>query len=85
MKLRNPYGKVAIEVTSVKAEGDVIVIKGEALGSMPITVNVTADDMWEARHFMTWSVMRRAPVLFFRGWRNARRSADRSKPMEKPA
>jgi hypothetical protein len=85
MKLKNPYGKVAIEISSVKVEAEILVIKGEALGSMPITVHVTAEDMWESRRFLTWSVWRKLPVLFIRGaWRAHRNSADRAH-VEKPA
>jgi hypothetical protein len=85
MKLKNPYGKVAIEISSVKAEGEILVIKGEALGSMPITVHVTAEDIWESRRFLTWSVWRRLPVLFVRGaWRTHRHPAGHSQ-VGKPA
>jgi hypothetical protein len=73
MKLKNPYGKVAIEVNSVKSEGQVIVIKGEALGTMPITVNVTPEDVWEARHFLSFTLMRRVPVMFVKGWWRSRK------------
>jgi hypothetical protein len=85
MRLKNPYGKVAIEVNSVKVEGEVIVIKGEALGTMPVTVQVTVDDMWEARQFMSWPVLRKAPVMFVKGWWRSRKRSKRAKTGGKPA
>jgi hypothetical protein len=82
MKLKNNYGKVAIEISSVRAKDDVLVIKGEALGTMPITVHVTADDMWEAKQFITWAVIRRVVSLFFKGWRRSRAVAHDPKESE---
>jgi hypothetical protein len=82
LKLKNKYGKVAIEIGSVRVQGDVIEIKGEALGSMPITVNITADDLWEARHFVTWPVIRKVPTMFVRGWRQSRKAPRHPEPAE---
>jgi hypothetical protein len=82
LQLKNKYGKVAIELSSVRAESDAIVIKGEALGAMPIAVNVTADDMWEVRQFLTWSVIRRVPVMFVQGWWRSRKVSHQPERME---
>jgi hypothetical protein len=85
MKLKNNYGKTAIEISSVRVKDEVLVIKGEALGTMPITVNVTADDMWEAREFITGAVIRKVVVLFFKGWRQSHKASRRPERTEKSA
>lgn len=75
MQLKNQYGKVALDLSSVKAKDGVLVIKGDALGSIPVTIHMSAADMWEARQYITWPVVRTAVTLFFRGRRLARASA----------
>ena len=77
LQLKNKYGKVAMEITSVSADRDVIVIKGEALGTMPITVNVTGD-AWAARQFLTWPVIRKVPAMFIKGWWQSRKDAGKA-------
>lgn len=74
MKLKNPHGKEAMEIQSIKPEGEVLAMKGVALGSMPITVHITAADVYEARTLMSWGLVRRAGAMFVQGWREANRS-----------
>lgn len=83
MQLKNQYGKVAFELSSVKVKDGVLVAKGEALGSIPLAIHMTAADVWEARHYITWPVVRTAVALFFRGWRQARASARAARREEK--
>ena len=83
LRLKNKYGKVAIEISSVYADSNAIIIKGEALGAMPMAVNVTADDMWEVRQFLTWSVVRKVLVMFFQGWWRSRKVSHQPERMEK--
>ncbi len=75
MQLKNQYGKVALDLSSVKAKDGVLVIKGDALGSIPVTIHMSAADMWEARQYITRPVVRTAVALFLRGRRLARAAA----------
>lgn len=75
MQLKNQYGKVALDLGSVRAKDGVLVIKGDALGSIPVTIHMSAADVWEVRQYLTWPVIRTAVALFFQGRRLARSAA----------
>jgi len=70
-KLKNPQGRVAMDVTSLEVDGDVLKMKGVALGSMPLTIALDADDVYAARVLLSGRVVAKAVSLFLTGWRHA--------------
>jgi len=74
MKMRDMYGAVTMEVSSVERRGDTILAKGKAFGSMPMTVHVKPQDMWEGKKLMSWSLLWYLPIMIVKGWWRCRRS-----------
>ncbi|MDR3359187.1 MAG: hypothetical protein LBO20_00715 [Bifidobacteriaceae bacterium] len=84
MELKNQYGKVALDLQSVKVKDGLLVVKGDALGSIPVAIHMSAADMWEARQYITWPVVRTVVTLFFRGRSQARKAARTARREGKP-
>jgi hypothetical protein len=72
MKLKDMHGTVAMELTAVQRHGETIEMKGKAFGSMPLTVYVKPEDLWDARRLLSWSLIWYLPVMFVKGWRRSR-------------
>jgi len=79
MKLRDMYGAVTMEINTVERRGDTILAKGKAFGSMPMTVYVKPEELWESKNLLTWSLVRYLPIMIAKGWWRGRGGQAESK------
>lgn len=64
------YSKDNVEMMAVKAffrEGDNLVMKGNVMGAMPMTVYITPKDIWEGKKYITWDIIWHMPIIIWKG------------------
>ncbi len=71
------YSKDGIEMMHMKSlirEGDNLVVNSKVMKSMSMIVCLKPEDLWEARHIMSWPVIWYLPIMFIKGiWRTWRK------------
>jgi hypothetical protein len=67
-------GVEMMDIRSLEREGDVLVVKGKVMRSMPTTIHLRPEDLWQAFSLFSWPLLLRLPMLLFKGFRHARRS-----------
>jgi len=78
VKFFDGYGNVMMEIASVERKGDDLVIRGKMMGCMPGVFYVRPAEAWAAGRLLSWSVIRYAPQMLFKGWRQSRGSEKRA-------
>jgi len=68
MRLYDVYGNVMMEIVSVECKGDDLVTKGKMMGTMPATIHLRPQEMWEAKSLLSWSVICHIPSMLIKGW-----------------
>jgi hypothetical protein len=63
-----------MDIRSLGREGDVLVVKGKIMRSMPVTLHLRPEDLWEAFSLFTWTTLLRLPMLLFKGFRRSRQT-----------
>ena len=71
MKLTSKDGVEMMDIRSLEREGDVLVVKGKIMRSMPVTIHIRPEDLWEAYSLFSWRLLLRLPMLMFKGFRLA--------------
>jgi hypothetical protein len=74
MKLVSKDGVEMMEIRSLEREGDVLVVKGKIMRSMPVTLHLRPEDLWQAFSLFTWATLLRLPMLLFKGFTRSRRA-----------
>jgi hypothetical protein len=74
MKTYDMYGNVTMETNSLERRGDELVMKGKGLGSMPMTLFIRPEEIWNARKLLSWSVIWYMPIIVVKGWWRSRKS-----------
>jgi hypothetical protein len=74
MKLMSKDGVEMMDIRSLGREGDVLVVKGKIMRSMPVTLHLRPEDLWEAFSLFTWTTLLRLPMLLFKGFRRSRQT-----------
>jgi hypothetical protein len=74
MKLLNKDGLEMMDIRSLERQGDVLVVKGKIMRSMPATIHLRPEDLWEAFALFSWPVLLRLPMLMFKGFRRSRQA-----------
>lgn len=72
MKLVSKDGIEMMDIRSLELQGDVLVIKGKVMGSMPTTIHLRPEDLWQAWELVTWKMLLALPRLMFMGYRRTR-------------
>jgi hypothetical protein len=72
MKLLSKDGVEMMEIRSVIREANVLVIKGKVMGSMPTTIHLRPEDLWQAYRLLSWRILLALPVLMLKGYRRSR-------------
>jgi hypothetical protein len=72
MKLMSKDGVEMMDIRSLEREGDVLVVKGKIMRSMPATIHLRPEDLWQAFTLFTWPTLLRLPLLLFKGFRRSR-------------
>lgn len=75
MKMYDPHGNELMNAQSLERQGDDLVMKGKMMGTMPATIHIRPEELWEARHLLSWSVLSYLPAMFIKGWRRSRKAA----------
>ena len=79
MKLMSRDGIEMMDVTSLQRVGDVLVVKGKIMRSMPATIHLRPEDLWQAFSLFSWPLLLWLPWLMLKGLmrsRQARRQTD---------
>jgi hypothetical protein len=79
MKLRSKDGIEMMDVASLQRVGDVLVVKGKIMRSMPATIHLRPEDLWQAFSLFSWPLLLSLPWLMLKGLmrsRQARRQTD---------
>jgi hypothetical protein len=74
MKLMSKDGVEMMDIRSLGREGDVLVVRGKIMRSMPVTLHLRPEDLWEAFSLFTWTTLLRLPMLLFKGFRRSRQT-----------
>jgi hypothetical protein len=74
MKLKSKDGVEMMDIRSLERDGDVLVVKGKIMRSMPATIHLHPEDLWQAFSLFSWPLLLRLPMLLFKGFRHSRRS-----------
>jgi hypothetical protein len=72
MKLTSKDGIEMMDIRSLERDGDVLVVKGKIMGSMPATIHLRPEDLWQAVKLFNASLLLRLPILLFKGFRRSR-------------
>lgn len=75
MKVFSKEGLELMEVKSVVQQGDILIAKGKAMGSMPVTIAIKPQDCWELVKLIGFAQILRMPVLLIKGYFLARKAA----------
>jgi hypothetical protein len=79
MKLTSKDGVEMMDIRSLEREGDVLVVRGKIMRSMPLTIHVRPEDLWEAFSLFKGSLLLRLPVLLLKGFGRSRQAKRQSK------
>ena len=74
MKLMSRDGIEMMDVTSLQRVGDVLVVKGKIMRSMPATIHLRPEDLWQAFSLFSWPLLLRLPWLMLKGCMRSRRA-----------
>jgi hypothetical protein len=74
MKLMSKDGVEMMDIRSLERDGDVLVLKGKIMRSMPATIHLRPQDLWQAFSLFSWPLLLRLPMLLFKGRRASRRA-----------
>ncbi|HEY3659120.1 MAG TPA: hypothetical protein VGL34_29460 [Steroidobacteraceae bacterium] len=74
MKLMSKDGVEMMDIRSLGREGDVLVVKGKIMRSMPATIHLRPEDLWQAFSLFSWPLLARLPILMFKGFRRSRQA-----------
>jgi len=73
MKLYLKDGSLMLAVSSLERAGADLALKGKITGTMPATIYIKPEELWEARKLLSWSVVWYLPVMIVKGWWRRRR------------
>jgi hypothetical protein len=75
MKLVSKDGIEMMDIRSLELQGEVLVVRGKVMGSMPTTIHLRPEDLWQAWGLVTWRMLLALPRLMWRGYRRSRAAA----------
>ena len=74
MKLVSKDGIEMMDIHSLVREGDVLVLKGKVMGSMPTTIHLRPEDLWQVWGLLSWRIVLALPGLMLKGYRRSRKA-----------
>jgi hypothetical protein len=74
MKLSSKDGAELMEIRSLERDGDVLVVKGKIMRSMPVTIHLHPEDLWQAFLLFGWRLLLQLPLLMLKGFRRSRQA-----------
>ncbi len=77
-------GDVLLELSRLGYKSGAIEAKGKAYGSVPQTMRIPPDQLWNLVGLVPFEVILRLPALLFLGWRASRRTTKPGDPCSKP-
>ena len=74
MKMYSKDGIEMMEIAALEKVGSDLIVRGRILQSMPATLYVRPEEVWEAMRLMSWGVAISLLSSILKGfWRSARR------------
>ncbi|MBU1052736.1 MAG: hypothetical protein KKC46_02770 [Proteobacteria bacterium] len=71
MKLVDGNGGTIMQIKTLKRDGERLVVRGMAMGGMPMTAFVRPEALWGIFDLLSWNVVWYMPVILWRGlWRS---------------
>jgi hypothetical protein len=71
MRLVYGSGGTIMKVKMLKRDGERLVVRGMAMGGMPMTAFVRPEELWGIFHLLSWNVVKYMPVILWKGlWRS---------------
>jgi hypothetical protein len=74
MKLMSKDGVEMMDIRSLERQGDVLVVKGKIMKSMPATIHLRPEDLWQAFTLFNWPTLLCLPMLLFKGFMHSRQA-----------
>jgi hypothetical protein len=74
MKLTSKDGVEMMDIRSLEREGDILVVRGKIMRSMPLTIHLQPEDLWQAFCLFRAPLLLRLPVLLIKGFRRSRQA-----------
>ena len=68
MKLYLKDGSLMLAASSLERSGADLVLKGKITGTMPATIYIKPEEIWEARKLLSWPVIWYLPIMIVKGW-----------------
>ena len=75
MKMFDAHGNVMMEASSLKRQGDSLVMKGKMMGTMPATIYIKPEEVWMARKLLSWSIICFLPIMVVKGCKRVRNNS----------
>lgn len=75
MKLTDKYGNVLVVGNAIEKDGENLLFKANLLGTMPSTIYVKPENVWELWQMIPFSVMLSLPGMLLKGRKEARKKA----------
>jgi hypothetical protein len=72
MKLISKDGIEMMDIRSVERQGEVLVVRGKVMGSMPTTIHLRPENLWEAWQLINWRLLLALPGLLLTGYRRSK-------------
>ncbi len=72
MKLVDGNGGTIMQIKTMKRQDERIVVRGMAMGGMPMTAFVKPEELWSIFHLLTWDIVKYLPVMLWKGFQRSR-------------
>jgi len=74
MKMYSKERVEMMDMKSLKRDGSNLVIKGKAMGAVPMSIYLRPEDVWASLKLLSWSVIWYSPIILFIGfWKSLRK------------
>ncbi|MBA3035979.1 MAG: hypothetical protein FP814_05740 [Desulfobacterium sp.] len=72
MKLVDGNGGTIMQIKTMKRQDERLVVRGMAMGGMPMTAFVKPEELWGAFHLLSWDIVKYMPVMLWKGFQRSR-------------
>ncbi|MBU1053990.1 MAG: hypothetical protein KKC46_09195 [Proteobacteria bacterium] len=72
MKLVDGNGGTIMQVKTMKRQDERLVIRGMAMGGMPMTAFLKPEELWSIFELLTWDILKSIPSMLWKGYQRSR-------------
>jgi hypothetical protein len=76
MQVFDMYGNKTMEAESLERDGEQLIMKATAFGSMPMTMYLRPEELWSMTKLLSWPIALYLPVMLLKGWLRSRKKKD---------